>query len=90
MEQVAIIGPTWLVSLTRSTVAILPKEDTRVTGTVLVSLKSSCVVRGCQPEQSTGFQQYGGAVKKLVGTERRSDLKQSEVAAKTQERERQI
>jgi hypothetical protein len=31
---------------------------------------------------STGFKHYGGGVKKRVGTERRSDLKQSEVAAK--------
>jgi hypothetical protein len=48
-----------------------------------------CWREGRQAEQSVGFQQYGGGVKKWVETEKRSnlkeeasDLKQSEVATK--------
>jgi hypothetical protein len=54
---------------------------------------------GRQAETSTGFQQYGGGIKKWVQAERRSDLKEEAsdlkrqvVAAKTQEcaREREL
>jgi hypothetical protein len=61
-------------------------------------LRPKCWEEGRQAEQGAGSQQYGEGVKKTVGAERRSDLKeeasnlnQSGVAAKdTREWEREI